>query len=128
MVVRPLIYQFEPKNKKIIKLWENWNQDWKMQHFSAFIIRARPEVGLQEVKFGSLNEGHSWFSPDSVQKLGENGVSVAFSVSSRSYGDLGHFKGPELPVGQFSIRKKHFFINTNNFKSFLLQQRKTHGF
>jgi hypothetical protein len=41
--------------------------------------------------------------------------------------DLVHFNGPKLPVDRFSIVKKHLFINTNNVKAFLYQQRKAHG-
>jgi hypothetical protein len=42
---------------------------------------------------------------------------------SRFLVDLVHFNDPELPVGPFSIVKKHFFINTNNVKGFFYCNR-----
>jgi hypothetical protein len=52
--------------------------------------------------------------------------SIQLSIA-RFLGDPAYFNRPiGLPVDRFSIVKKHFFINTNNVKSFLLQQRGSH--
>jgi hypothetical protein len=78
-------------------LWEIFSQYFcEKYNFSVFLIQAQPEG-----------------PPESAQKRQEHAVSVPFSVGSISNcqisGDLGHFKGSELPVDQFSIVKKHFF-------------------
>ena len=51
--------------------------------------------------------------------------SVQLSIA-RFLGDPGQFNRPELPVDRFSCAQKHFFINTNNVKGYLLQQRESH--
>jgi hypothetical protein len=40
---------------------------------------------------------------------------------------LANFNGPELPVDQFPIVKKYFFMTTKNIKGFLFQHHKAHG-
>jgi hypothetical protein len=53
-------------------------------------------------------------------------VSSIKLLIARFLGDPALFNRSGFPVNRFSIVKKHFFINTNNVKGFLLQQRGSH--
>jgi hypothetical protein len=99
----------------------------KMTNFPGFWARARPgleylsKIWAEKLVLQILLRNSEKFKP-SLHFL-----SNQLKKLSRFLADLVFFNGPELPVGQFSIVKKHFFINTNNFKDFLLQQLKAHG-
>jgi hypothetical protein len=45
---------------------------------------------------------------------------------ARFLGDPADFNGPGLPVDQFSIGKKHFFMKINNVRGFFSQQGGRH--
>jgi hypothetical protein len=72
--------------------------------------------------------GPGYYSADSAQKIISSLHFLTNQIKFfRFLAELAHFNDPELPVDRFSIVKKHFFINTNNVKDFLLQQRIVHG-
>jgi hypothetical protein len=123
MVVEIVIYQFETRFW-IIKA--NYNS-FKNATFFSF-----PQLF-------SSGRGQKWdFRPYFDLKLWSQlrnllvlVVSVAFSRSSISnfqiFGQPGSLQRSKTSYGPICNLQKHVFINTNNAKGFLLQQRKVHG-
>jgi hypothetical protein len=88
-----------------------------MQLFSAFLIQAHPKEGLQARFLSEMMVTVIIYQiQDPAQKRGKNAVSVAFPVrfisNFQMLGRPGSLQ--RLPVGRFSILKRHFVINAND--------------